>query len=151
MKNLRDSMDSDILFFEAMQRTSWILSGVCLVICLMGIWSTIALDTRSRQKEVALRKIHGAKRGDIVLLFGRLYQWLIAVATIVSTPLIILFNTLLKDWARGSISSTMAEQLSPVLPILASLILTALVIVLIVGHHILQVMKVNPAEMIVKE
>ena len=150
VKNLRDSMDSDILFFEAMQRTSWILSGVCLVICLMGIWSTIALDTRSRQKEVVLRKIHGAKRGDIVLLFGRLYQWLIVVATIVSTPLIILFNTLLKDWARGS-SSTMAEQLSPVLPILASLILTALVIVLIVGHHILQVMKVNPAEMIVKE
>ncbi len=149
--NLRKSLDEAIVIYEVMQRGSWILSSVCLVICLMGIWSTIALDTRSRQKEVALRKVHGAKRGDIALLFGRLYLWLIAVATIVSTPLIVIFNTLLKDLARNSVSSSIAEQLSPVLPILGALLITALVILLIVGYHLHQVQRVKPAEMIAKE
>jgi ABC-type antimicrobial peptide transport system permease subunit len=149
--NLRKSLDEAIVIYEVMQRGSWILSSVCLVICLMGIWSTIALDTRSRQKEVALRKVHGAKRKDIILLFGRLYLWLIAVATIVSAPLIIIFTTLLKQWASSSVSSSVANQISPVLPILASLALTVLIIALIVGHHIRAVMKVNPAEMIAKE
>ena len=149
--NLRKSLDEAIVIYEVMQRGSWILSSVCLVICLMGIWSTIALDTRSRQKEVALRKVHGAKRGDIALLFGRLYLWLIAVATIVSAPLIVIFNTLLKDLARNSVSSSIAEQLSPVLPILGALLITALVILLIVGYHLHQVLRVRPAEMIAKE
>ena len=149
--NLRESLSLTIRLYEVMQRASWILSGVCLVICLMGIWSTIALDTRSRQKEVAVRKVHGAKRKDIVLLFGRLYLWLIGIATIVSSPLIILFNTLLKDGANSSISSSIAEQLSPILPILASIGITSLVIALIVGHHILQVIKQNPADIIAKE
>ena len=134
-----------------MRDASWILSAICLVICLMGIWSTIALDTRSRQKEVALRKIHGAKRGDIALLFGRLYLWLIGIATLVSTPLIILFNTLLKDWARNGFINGMAERLSPTLPILGALIITALIIILIVGYHLHQVLRVKPAEMIAKE
>ena len=98
-----------------------------------------------------MRKVHGAKRKDIILLFGRLYLWLIAVATIVSAPLIIIFTTLLKQWANSSVSSSVANQLSPVLPILASLALTVLIIILIVGHHIHGVMKVKPAEIIAKE
>jgi ABC-type antimicrobial peptide transport system permease subunit len=149
--NLRDALDDAIFFIEIMRDASWILSSICLVICLMGIWSTIALDTRSRQKEVALRKIHGAKRGDIALLFGRLYLWLIGIATIISTPLIILFNTLLKDLARGNFVHGMAERLSPTLPILGALLITALIILLIVGYHLHQVLQVKPAEMIAKE
>ena len=149
--NLRDALDDEIFFIEIMRDASWILSSICLVICLMGIWSTIALDTRSRQKEVALRKIHGAKRGDIALLFGRLYLWLIGIATIVSTPLIVLFNTLLKDWARNGFINGMAERLSPTLPILGALLITALIILLIVGYHLHQVLQVKPAEMIAKE
>ena len=149
--NLRDALDDEIFFIEIMRDASWILSSICLVICLMGIWSTIALDTRSRQKEVALRKIHGAKRWDIILLFGRLYLWLIGIAAIVSTPLILLFNTLLKDWARNGFINGMAERLSPTFPILGALLITALVILLIVGYHLHQVLRVRPAEMIAKE
>ena len=149
--NLRESLGIEILLFEVMLRASWILSAICLVICLMGIWSTIALDTRSRQKEVALRKIHGAKRGNIILLFGRLYLWLISIATMVSAPLIVLFNILLKEWARSSMSTSMAELLSPTLPILGALLITALIILLIVGYHLHQVLRVKPAEMIAKE
>jgi hypothetical protein len=69
----------------------------------------------------------------------------------VSAPLIILCNTLLNDWARGNFVHGMAERLSPALPILGALLLTALIILLIVGYHLHQVLQVKPAEMIAKE
>ena len=95
--NLRDTHTEELQALLNLQRGAWILSAICALICFMGIWSTIALDTRSRQKEVALRKIHGAKRGDIALLFGRLYLWLIGVASVIAIPVGILFNQILQD------------------------------------------------------
>ena len=115
----------------------------------MGIWSTIALDTRSRQKEVALRKIHGAKRGDIALLFGRLYLWLIGVASVIAIPVGILFNQILQDWGRQEFIPP--HLISPVMPLLLSICLTTLVILLVVSLHVRTVMKQNPAEIIAKE
>ena len=110
----------------------------------MGIWSTIALDTRSRQKEVALRKIHGAKRKDIALLFGRLYLWLIGVASVITVPVGILFNQFLKDFGNQA-------SISPVMPLALSISITSIVILLVVSLHISRVMKQKPAEIIAKE
>ncbi|MEE0984725.1 MAG: ABC transporter permease, partial [Bacteroidaceae bacterium] len=147
--NLREQLAAELSLLENMQRGAWILTGICLIICLMGIWSTIALDTRSRQKEVALRKVHGAKRKDIALLFGRLYLWLIGVASILAIPAVILFSQFLKEWA---ISEMIPQHLiSPVMPLALSIVLTSLVILLVVSLHVRRVMKQKPAEIIAKE
>ena len=147
--NLRKQLAAELSLLENMQRGAWILTGICLVICLMGIWSTIALDTRSRQKEVALRKVHGAKRGDIALLFGRLYLWLIGVASILAIPAVILFSQFLKEWA---ISEMIPQHLiSPILPILGSIGITSIVILLVVSLHVRKVIKQHPADIIAKE
>ena len=147
--NLREQMTAELSLLENMQRGAWILSSICLVICLMGIWSTIALDTRSRQKEVALRKVHGAKRKDIAMLFGRLYLWLIGVASILAIPAVILFSQFLKEWA---VSEMIPQHLiSPILPILGSIGITSIVILLVVSLHVRRVMKQKPAEIIAKE
>jgi hypothetical protein len=142
--NLRDTHTEELQALLNLQRGAWILSAICALICFMGIWSTIALDTRSRQKEVALRKIHGAKRGDIALLFGRLYLWLIGVASVIAIPVGILFNQFLKDFGNQA-------SISPVMPLLLSIILTSLVILLVVSLHVRTVMRQNPAEIIAKE
>ena len=147
--NLREQLAAEISLLENVQRGAWILTSICAIICLMGIWSSISLDTRSRQKEVAIRKVHGAKRKDIILLFGRLYLWLIAVAGALSILPLLLFNGLVQDMAVNEEISP--DLLSPVPPILISLSLTILIVIFIVGHHIRDVMKVNPAEMIAKE
>ena len=147
--NLREQLAAEISLLENVQRGAWILTSICAIICLMGIWSSISLDTRSRQKEVAIRKVHGAKRKDIILLFGRLYLWLIAVAGALSILPLLLFNGLVQDMAVNEEISP--DLLSPVPPILISLSLTILIVIFIVGHHIRGVMKVNPAEMIAKE
>ena len=147
--NLRDQHTEELQAFLNLQRGAWILSAVCFVICFMGIWSTIAQDTRSRQKEVALRKIHGAKRKDIALLFGRLYLWLIGVASVIAIPAIILFNQFLKEWA---VSEKIPQHLiSPILPILGSIGITSIVILLVVALHVRKVMKQKPAKIIAKE
>ena len=147
--NLREQLAAEISLLENVQRGAWILTSICAIICLMGIWSSISLDTRSRQKEVAIRKVHGAKRKDIILLFGRLYLWLIAVAGALSILPLLLFNGLVQDMAVNEEISP--DLLSPVPPILISLSLTILIVIFIVGHHIRTVMKVKPAEMIAKE
>ena len=147
--NLRKEYTQQLLVFDNLQRGAWILSSICLIICLMGIWSTIALDTRSRQKEVALRKIHGAKRKDIALLFGRLYLWLIGVASVIMVPLLLLLNQFLKDWA---VEEKIPQHLiSPVMPIVLSIGITSIVILIVVSLHVRKVMKQKPAEIIAKE
>ena len=147
--NLRDTHTEELQALLNLQRGAWILSAICALICFMGIWSTIALDTRSRQKEVALRKIHGAKRRDIALLFGRLYLWLIGVASAIAIPVGILFNQILQDWGRQEFIPP--HLISPVMPLLLSIILTSLVILLVVSLHVRTVMRQNPAEIIAKE
>jgi hypothetical protein len=149
VNNLREKYTQELSALENFQRGAWILSAICALICFMGIWSTIALDTRSRQKEVALRKIHGAKRGDIALLFGRLYLWLIGVASAIAIPVGILFNQILQDWGRQEFIPP--HLISPVMPLLLSICMTTLVILLVVSLHVRTVMRQNPAEIIAKE
>ena len=147
--NLRKEYTRQLLVFDNLQRGAWILSAICFIVCFMGIWSTIALDTRSRQKEVALRKIHGAKRKNIALLFGRLYLWLIGMASVIMVPLLLLLNQFLKDWA---VSEMIPQHLiSPVMPIVLSIGITSIVILIVVSLHLHQVLQVKPAEMIAKE
>ena len=147
--NLRDTHTKELQALLNLQRGAWILSAICALICFMGIWSTIALDTRSRQKEVALRKIHGAKRKDIALLFGRLYLWLIGVASVIMVPLLLLLNQFLKDWA---VSEKIPQHLiSPVMPIVLSIGITSIVILIVVSLHLHKVIKQHPADIIAKE
>jgi hypothetical protein len=147
--NLREELTKELFLFDSIQRGAWILSGICFVICFMGIWSSISLDTRSRQKEVAVRKVHGAKRKDVVLLFGRLYMWLIGVVSVLSIPMMIQFNALLQEWGRQM--DVPSELVSPVMPILSSICIVSLVIAAVVGMHIRRVMRLQPADIIAKE
>ena len=95
-----------------MRTIAWILGAVSIIICAMSIYSTIALDTRSRRKEVAIRKVHGAMRRDIYRLFGRLYFILIVLALFIAIPGAILFNLMMDGIMQGSVDAT----LSPVEP-----------------------------------
>ena len=55
---------------------------VTLMISLLGIYSAITLDTERRQKEMAIRKINGAKIRDIAMLFARLYIRIVVIASV---------------------------------------------------------------------
>ncbi len=69
----------DIVFFMAI---------VAMLISILGIYSSITLDTEHRQKEMAIRKINGAKMHQIVLLFARLYLKLLVVCALIAFPIV---------------------------------------------------------------
>ena len=147
--DLKSKYVPQLVLHEKMFRIAWILSAVCLIICLMGIWNAIVLDTRLRQKEVAVRKVHGAKRKDIALLFGRLYLWLLTIATVVSYPLFVVLVKSVKKSSFNFLSHIPMDSIYQ--PLALSVAIIALVTLVIISVHIRKVMKVNPAEIIAKE
>ena len=63
---------------------------VCIILTLLGVYSSISYDTTRRQKEVALRKINGAGKLNIAWVFIRLYAILLCSSAAVAFPLLYL-------------------------------------------------------------
>ena len=150
--NMHEHLGQLFIFTETMQTGAWTLSAICLLTCIMGIYSTISLDTRARRKEMALRKIHGAKSWDIVRIFARLYVWLSAVSMVVCFPLAIFFiRIVLLEGMMSDNDGNLLSRISLSAPILSGSAVMFTLILLIVGWHIRRIMKVNPVKYIAKE
>ena len=65
----------------------WLFAGIALIISLLGIYSTVTMETTVRRKEMAVRKINGAKTGQIASLMARLYLWLLLISAAIAFPL----------------------------------------------------------------
>ena len=61
---------------------------VCIILTLLGVYSSISFDTTRRQKEVALRKINGAGKINIAWVFIRLYAILLCSSAAMAFPLL---------------------------------------------------------------
>lgn len=61
---------------------------VSIILTLLGVYSSITLDTERRQKEVAIRKVNGAGVPQIILLFARLYIILLTGSAVLAFPLL---------------------------------------------------------------
>ncbi len=144
--NLYENQAYMIDMMRNLRMGAWVLGGVALLVCVMGIYSAIALDTRARRKEMAIRKINGAKRWDIARIFARLYVLLFAVALALIVPLAVLVQTLL-----GQMQEAEFRELSLLVPVLAGSLSVSFAIALIVGWHVHGIMRVNPADIIAKE
>lgn len=72
-----------------------LLSVISVIITVLGIYSAITLDTVSRQKEVAIRKINGAGPKVIALLFGKLYIRLLLISAVPSLAIVYTFLRIL--------------------------------------------------------
>lgn len=147
--DLYDEWFKGIRMIEMMRQLCFILVIVSILCIVASVYSAIALESRGRQKEVALRKIHGAHMRDIVLLFGRYYLRLLAVSAVivatVSGAVIATFCTFVPDSGIGNDLPWLIFYL-----VLAILIVMA-VTLLTISHKIWQVSHVNPAEVIKKE
>ncbi len=144
--NYYETEAAPTIFARNLSLTVWALALVSLLISIMSVYSTIALDTRARRKEVAIRKINGAKGRDIILLFGRLYLVLCAVACLVVLPVAALFQqTVVAEMSSVDYSGSVA------LPLLCGVSVVLVAVALIVGWQVRGIMRVNPADIIAKE
>lgn len=148
ISNFRSTVNMKVEMSEYFKTLSWTLCGVSLLICAMSILSTVSLDTRGRRKEVAIRRVNGAKSRDIYSLFGKVYLLMIAVSLIFTIPVGFIFNRLVNMIVNGSNHDSM---ISPIGPILLGIGIVTLIIFLIVGWQINRVVKVEPAKIIANE
>ena len=119
-----------------------IVALISLIVVALSVYSAISMDTMSRQKEVAIRKINGATPKVIAWIFGRIYILTYLLVFAIVFPLgkqiaIIAFQEFDApyrwDWAIGIFLGM------------------ALLIFLVTAFKIWQIMHVNPATIIKKE
>ncbi|MDL2255409.1 ABC transporter permease [Parabacteroides sp. OttesenSCG-928-K15] len=120
-----------------------LLAAITILITILGIYSAITLDTRGRQKEVAVRKINGAGTKDISRLFGKLYLRLVIVSAVVAIPLVYIF-------LRATVNREVAWFKNP-LYWLAIILFVALIVFTTVAWQIRKITRINPAEIIKTE
>ena len=142
--NLRDYMARRMFALEILQNIAWILAIVSLAICLISIFSTVMLDTQTRKKEVAIRKVNGALTKDITKLFGRTYLVITLIAMVFAVVAILMFHIVLSQ------TFDMVE-INPAFPISLSVVLVIGFIAAIIACQVRKIMKVDPSEILVKE
>ena len=124
-----------------------IMMIVALLCMVLTLYSSVSLDTRGRQKEVAIRKAHGASVGQIMWLFGSPYIWWLVVSSIILLPFCLGLEFVMFEKQYINFENTM-ELL---IPSLFSILFIALVTLLTVGYKIYRVSKLDPAKIIKKE
>ena len=124
-----------------------IMMIVALLCMVLTLYSSVSLDTRGRQKEVAIRKAHGASVGQIMWLFGSPYIWWLVVSSIILLPFCLGLEFVMFEKQYINFENTM-ELL---IPCLFSILFIALVTLLTVGYKIYRVSKLDPAKIIKKE
>lgn len=142
--NLRDYMARDMLALEILQNIAWILAIVSLAICLISIFSTVMLDTQTRKKEVAIRKVNGALTKDITKLFGRTYLVISLIAMVFAVVAMLLFHIVLSQTFE-------MIEINPAFPIILSIVIVIGFIAAIIACQVRKIMKVDPSEILAKE
>ena len=142
--NLRDYMARSMFALEILQNIAWILAIVSLAICLISIFSTVMLDTQTRKKEVAIRKVNGALTKDITKLFGRTYLVITLIAMVFAVVAILMFHIVLSQ------TFDMVE-INPAFPISLSVVIVIGFIAAIIACQVRKIMKVDPSEILAKE
>ena len=142
--NLRYYMAREMFALEILQNIAWILAIVSLAICLISIFSTVMLDTQTRKKEVAIRKVNGALTKDITKLFGRTYLVITLIAMVFAVVAMLLFHIVLSKMFD-------MVEINPVFPIILSVVIVVGFIAAIIACQVRKIMKVDPSKILAKE
>ena len=117
---------------------------VCILISIFGVWSMISLACRERRREIAVRKVHGAKIWDVLSIFTKEYGAVVAISMGVAfiTGYLIMHQWMQRFPRQAAISWW----------IYAGIFLgTILVICLTVVHKVVKTAGENPADVIKSE
>ena len=147
--NLYEEWFKGIRMLELMRELCFLLVIVSILCIVASVYSAISLESRGRQKEVALRKIHGAHSWDIMRLFGRYYLRLLLISGIIVGILSIAFIIIFATFALDGIESK--DWMMILLYLFLSILIVVAVTLLTISHKIWKVSKIHPAEVVKKE
>ena len=143
------------LHFIVLRMTDMICS-LCLIIVIVSIicivasvYSAISLECRGREKEVALRKIHGAHPRHIVRLFGAYYLRLLCIAALIVAVISSVPLAIFKVSVGNDIPTK--EWLIVIGGLVFSQLLISAITLTTIARKIYRVSRINPAEVIKKD
>ena len=142
LKEINDDLNT---FNRMMKHMAYIMAFISLLVVVLSIYSTISLDATTKQKEIAIRKINGARKGDILRRFVVPYATVYSVTFLIVYPLLACFYVSVTDGNR-IISTGMIFAIGAMIyfGIMA-------LIAVVTWHKIKMIMGVNPAEVIRRE
>jgi len=121
-----------------------IITFICMVVAISGLYSIVALLCQKRRKEIAVRKINGARMNDILKMFLKEYLPIIILSSIAAfTVGAIVMRRWLSNYVRQT-PVTIWVYLIVFLGMLAIIALT-------VFGNIRRSMRENPADVIKSE
>ncbi len=147
--NLYEEWFKGIRMLELMRELCFLLVIVSILCIVASVYSAISLESRGRQKEVALRKIHGAHSWDIMRLFGKYYLRLLLISGIIVGILSIAFITIFATFALDGIESK--DWLMILFYLILAILIVVAVTLITISHKIWKVSKIQPAEVVKKE
>ncbi len=117
---------------------------VCILISIFGVWSMISLACLERRREIAVRKVHGAKVRDILSIFTKEYGAVIAISMGAAfiTGYLIMHQWIQKFPRQAAISWWIYA---------GTFAATVIVIGLTVIHKVVKTASENPADVIKSE
>jgi ABC-type lipoprotein release transport system permease subunit len=125
---------------------AYIMAFISLLVVVLSIYSTISLDATTKQKEIAIRKINGARKGDILRRFVAPYVVTFAVTFLAVYPPMATFY-----WKNsGAYSSAMGVEFIVIYGAGVFFGILAM-LAIITWYRIRMIMSVNPAEVIRRE
>lgn len=117
---------------------------VCILITILGVYSSISMDTEKRVREIAIMKVHGAVGKHIAWKFIKLYAVLLGTSAMVAFPLMYLI------FHFSSRLYVQTFSYGPLFWTVLFLLLT-LLIGLTICWKVAKIIKINPATVIAQE
>ena len=149
IQDLYEEWFKSVRMIEMMRQLCLILVIVSILCIVASVYSAIALESRGRQKEVALRKIHGAHTRDIILLFGKYYLRLLAISAVIVSIISCAVITVVHVYSPDSGIKNDLPWL--ILYLILAILIVVAVTLLTISHKIWKVSKIHPAEVVKKE
>ena len=121
-----------------------VMTLVCILIAVFGVYSLTSLSCQQRRKEIAIRKVNGAEATDIMNIFFKEYLILLVLAALVAFPT---GYIIMKPWLDSYVKQTPIEAW---LFVLIFLVVFAVIILTIIST-VRKAANSNPAEVVKSE
>jgi len=125
-------------FFEDIMYTVGFATLLAIIIAVFGLLGMATYSTRTRTKEIGIRKVFGAEVNHIVLLISKSYLWLMFIAAVIGSIVAYLVNNLWLQYLSKSVDFGIGT-------ILAGVFIVVFVGLLTISSQTLKAARTKPA------
>jgi ABC-type antimicrobial peptide transport system permease subunit len=122
-----------------LKKSSYMATGLAMIIVLLGILGLISLSIQKRTKEIGIRKVLGSSVGNVVMLFLKDFLGIILLAGLIASPIAYL---MIHKWLNGYAYKI---NITPV-PFMASIGILTLITSILISLQTIRAALANPVK-----